>query len=122
MNDFDARAEHRRGGWLAMVRFARDGELKPVLGKRGNPILYRDELTATKAALSHVLAYFNGHLVASREIVSPRAAAIEEAKSFFKPDMYAEEEKIVRLDDRLIRKGKVIPVQRGRQRSQRRAG
>ena len=122
MNGFEAKAEHRRGGWLAMVRFARDAELKPIVGKRGKEILYADELAATKAALAHVLAYFNGHLVASREIMSPRAAILADAESVFNLESPATEEKIVRLDDRLIRKGKVIPVQRGRQRSQRRAG
>ncbi len=78
-----------------MLRFARDGECKPLLGSGGEPILYTDELTATKAALRHVLAYFNGHLVSSIEI----------ERADFKTVKF---EKANRL---LFRKGKAIPVQ-----------
>ena len=116
MNDFDAKAEHRRGGWVAMVRFARDGELKPILEKTDKPRRDPSELLATKAALSPALAYFNGHLVASREIAGPKVSAIEDANSVFKAGVFADGAKIVRLNDRLIRKGKVIPVERGRSR------
>jgi len=94
MNEFQGFAEPRRGGWFAMLRFASDGQAEPVLGAGGDPILYADELSATKAALAHVLAYFNGHLVASREIAggSIKAANIENAERL------------------LFRKGRPIPV------------
>ncbi len=96
MNEFDGYAAQRRGGWWAMLRFARDGECKPLLGSGGEPILYTDELTATKAALRHVLAYFNGHLVSSIEIAGADVQAL----------------KFENANRLLFRKGKVIPVQR----------
>lgn len=95
MNDFDGFAEARRGGWWAMIRFARDAEPKPLLGSGGDPILYTDELSATRAALQNVLAYFNGHLVRSGEIAGGN---IKTAKF----------EKAERL---LFRNGRPIPVQ-----------
>ncbi|MCJ8521835.1 hypothetical protein ABID21_005006 [Pseudorhizobium tarimense] len=39
--------------------------------------MFPDELSATKAALQHVLAYFNGHLVCSHEI---EGGSIKQAK------------------------------------------
>lgn len=95
MNEFDGFAHPvRGGGWRAMLRFARDAKPKPLLDKGGKPIWYEDEVTATKAVLAHVLAYFNGHLVCSGEIAggSIKAAKFEKA------------------DKLLFRKGKVIPV------------
>jgi hypothetical protein len=68
MNDFDGFARGRGKRWFAMLRLARDGEPKPLLNKGGSPVVFVDELSATKAALEHVLAYFNGHLVSSRDI------------------------------------------------------
>ncbi|QIO64808.1 hypothetical protein [Rhizobium leguminosarum] len=69
MNEFDGYAHPLRGGgWRAMLRFARDAEAKPLLNRGGDPMRFEDELTATKAALRHVLAYFNGNLVSSGEI------------------------------------------------------
>lgn len=50
-----------------MVRLARDGELKPLLNKGGSPMLFLDELAATKAVLEHTFAYFNGRLVRDGE-------------------------------------------------------
>ena len=95
MNNFEGFAERRGGGWYAMLRFASDGQAGPVLGNGGDPIIYEDELTATKAALAHVLAYFNGHLVRSGEIAG---GSIKEAKF----------EKAERL---LFRKGRAIKVE-----------
>lgn len=63
MNEFDGFAEARRGGWFAMLRLASDAEPKPILNKGGDPELFPDELTATKAVLQHTFAYFNGRLV-----------------------------------------------------------
>lgn len=68
MNCFSAYAVERGGGWWAMVRFARDAKPNPIMADGDRPHTYPDELSATKAALQHVLAYFNGRMVASREI------------------------------------------------------
>lgn len=98
MNDFEGYAQRRRRGWCAMVRFASDGKAEPVLGSRGEPVLYDDELTATKAALAHILAYFNGHLVRSGEIAGSSIALVRRASA-----------------ERLFRKGgKVVEVRRVR--------
>lgn len=68
MNEFSGYAIKKGGQWWAMVRFARDAKPKPIMGAGDKPEGFPDELAATKAALRHVLAYFNGHLVCSREI------------------------------------------------------
>lgn len=86
MNEFSGFAVRRRGGWHAMLRLARDGEPKPLLDKGGEPQIFPTELAATKAALSHVLAYFNGRLVSSGEIAggSLKAARIAGAEKLFR--------------------------------------
>ncbi|EJB02920.1 hypothetical protein Rleg9DRAFT_1735 [Rhizobium leguminosarum bv. trifolii WSM597] len=97
MNQFDAYAHPiRGGGYRAMLRFARDAEAKPLLNKGGDPEWFKDELTATTAALRHVLAYFNGHLVSSGEIGGSSIFVARREKA-----------------ERLFRKGgKVIEVRR----------
>ncbi|NEH72305.1 hypothetical protein [Rhizobium leguminosarum] len=99
MNEFDGYAHPLRGGgWRAMLRFARDAKPKPLLDKGGDPIWYEDELTATKAALRHVLAYFNGNLVSSGEIAGGTIHLARRAKA-----------------ERLFRKGgKIVEVSRVR--------
>lgn len=69
MNEFSGFARPARGGWLAMLRLARDGEAKPLLDKGGSPLIFADELSATKAVLQHAFAYFNGHLVRDGAVV-----------------------------------------------------
>ncbi len=86
MNEFDGFAKPTRGGnWKAMLRFARDAKAKPLLNKGGSPIMFVDELSATKAALEHILAYFNGNLVSSGEIAGStiRVARRESAERLF---------------------------------------
>jgi hypothetical protein len=69
MNEYQGFAKETRSGqWKAMLRLARDGKAKPLLNKGGSPIMFVDELSATKAVLEHVFAYFNGNLVCSGEI------------------------------------------------------
>ena len=79
MNEFSGYAHPIRGGWWAMTRFARDAKPKPILGDGGAPIVFEDELSATKAVLRHTLAYFNGHLVASREIAGSSVRDVKRA-------------------------------------------
>lgn len=86
MNEFAGFATPRGGGWWAMTRFARDAKPKPIMGEGGSPIIFHDELSATKAALHHVLAYFNGRLVASREISGGNSSARSAAERLFQSD------------------------------------
>jgi hypothetical protein len=85
MNEFSGYAIHKRGGWWAMTRFARDAKPKPILGEGGAPIVFTDELSATKGALQHVLAYFSGKLVCSGEIKGGtiKQARIDRANRLF---------------------------------------
>ncbi|HEV7436125.1 MAG TPA: hypothetical protein VGO22_14790 [Pseudorhizobium sp.] len=95
MNEFAGFAVKRGTQWWAMTRFARDAKPKPLLGKGEKPVVFHDELSATKAALQHVLAYFNGHLVCSGEIKGGSIRDARKAKA-----------------DKLFRKGKEITVER----------
>ncbi|UDF29343.1 UNVERIFIED_ORG: hypothetical protein LHK14_17795 [Roseateles sp. XES5] len=99
MNHFDGRAERRGDNWYAMLRLAGDGELKPLLNKRGSPIAFVDEIAAMRAVLAHTFAYFNGHLVRDGEFAGAgeRAGARAAAQLLF-------------------RKGKAIKVERSRAR------
>lgn len=77
MNEFSGYAVERGGQWWAMVRFARDAKPNPIMDKGDKPKTFPDELSATKAALQHVLAYFNGRLVCSGEIAG---GSVKQAK------------------------------------------
>lgn len=95
MNEFSGYAVQRGGQWWAMVRFARDAKPKPIIGAGDKPEGFPDELSATKAALRHVLAYFNGHLVCSREIEGANIKQVRRAQA-----------------ERIFSKGKEISVER----------
>lgn len=86
MNQFDGFAKARRGGWFAMLRLARDAEPKPLLDSGGVPLIFPDELAATKAVLQHTFAYFNGHLVRDGEVAraGDRAGARAAANLVFR--------------------------------------
>ncbi|WP_037076111.1 hypothetical protein [Neorhizobium vignae] len=96
MNEFAGFATPRGGGWWAMTRFARDAKSKPILGEGGAPIIFEDELGATKAALQHVLAYFNGHLVCSGEIAGGGIRDVKRAaaEKLFRGDKSVEVERV----------------------------
>ena len=92
-NRFSAYATKRGGAYWAMVRFAKNAKPNPLMGEGGKPLWFPDELSATKAALAHMLAYFNGHLVSSGELNggSIREARFAAADKHFKTrgdDMY----------------------------------
>lgn len=86
-NKYAAYATKRGGGWWSMVRFAKNANPNPLMGEGGKPIWYPDELSATKAALAHMLAYWNGKLTSSGEINggSIRDARFAAAERVFKP-------------------------------------
>lgn len=82
-----------------MLRFARDGKPKPVMGEGDKPIVYPTELEATQEALKHLLAYMNSDYLRVGETAS---AARTDAEKLF-PSLQP------------IRKnGKVIQVERKR--------
>lgn len=87
MNEFSGYAHPIRGGWWAMTRFARDAKPKPIMGEGGAPIVFQDELSATKAVLTHTLAYFNGNLVCSGEIAGASIRDVKRAaaEKHFRP-------------------------------------
>ncbi|MDO9417011.1 hypothetical protein [Pararhizobium sp.] len=60
MNHYSGYAHAVPSGWWAMVRFARDGRPKPILGDSGAPVVYPTELEAVKAVNASLLRYFNG--------------------------------------------------------------
>src|SRR5690349_3651206 len=62
MNHFAGFPHPVAGGYHAMLRFARDGAPKPVLGEKGHPVIHATEGDAWKAITKHLLAYFNGDL------------------------------------------------------------
>lgn len=95
MNEFSGYAHPTRGGWWAMTRFARDAKPKPLLGKGEKPVVFPDELSATKAALQHVLAYFNGHLVCSREI---EGGSIRQAKRAAAERLFAHSSRVAEME------------------------
>ena len=89
MNHFAGFTTRVVGGHYAMLRFAENGQTKPVMGPKGTPMLFPTELEAQKAVTDHLLKYFNGSLRRDGEtITSARDAA-----------------------ERLFRKGRTIPVE-----------
>ena len=77
MNEFSGYTVQRGGGWWGMLRFARDGKPKPILGEGERPIVFPSELEALRAVNAHLLRYFNG--VDNHEF--RRDGAIIEARS-----------------------------------------
>ncbi|MCO5730126.1 hypothetical protein [Rhizobium sp. SSA_523] len=70
------------GGYHAMLRTAADGELKPIVGKGGKPLVYHSLSDALHSLLGHLTRYVNGHLVREGEIAGQTEAA---AQAHFKP-------------------------------------
>jgi hypothetical protein len=58
-----------------MLRFARDGKPKPILGEGERPIVFPSELEALKAVNHHLLAYFNGSMVRDGVKIEARSKA-----------------------------------------------
>lgn len=91
MNQFNGFTKEVDSGYLAMLRFAEDGQAEPVLGKSGKPVVYPTELEAQKAVTASLLKYFNGNMRRDGETITSAKAEL----------------------DRIFRKGgKVIPVER----------
>ena len=85
MNCFSAYVREVPRGYWAMLRFARDGKPKPVMGEGDKPIVYQTELEATQEALKHLLAYMNSdYLRVGETASSPRSEAEKVFGTIFK--------------------------------------
>lgn len=60
MNEYSGYTRPVPGGHWAMLRFAKDGQPKPIMGRGQKPVVFPTELEATKAVLKATFAYFNG--------------------------------------------------------------
>lgn len=67
-----------------MLRFARDGRPKPIMGKGAKPEVYQTELDAQKAITKALLTYFNGNLVRDGETLQAGGSARQNAESVFR--------------------------------------
>lgn len=94
MNCFSGYVREVPNGYWAMLRFARDGKPKPVMGEGDKPIVYPTKLAATEAALKHLLAYMNGDYL---RVGEKAASARSEAEKAF---------------GTIFNKGKAIQVER----------
>ncbi|CCF19111.1 protein of unknown function [Pseudorhizobium banfieldiae] len=83
MNQFDFDTEQlRSGGYIAKLRTAGDGDLKPILQEGGRPIIFGNEVEALRSLLTHLCRYVNGHLVRDGEVAGETRS---EAEGIFKP-------------------------------------
>jgi hypothetical protein len=97
MNEFAGYTKAVPGGHWAMLRFARDGKPKPIMGKGDKPEVFPTELEALRAVNRHLLRYFNG----------------EYLRDGAKAERFAAADALFSL--RPIRKnGRVIPIERRR--------
>lgn len=97
MNEYAGYAHPVPSGWWAMLRFARDGKPKPIMGKGDKPEVFPTELEALRAVNRHLLRYFNG----------------EYLRDGAKAERFAAADALFNL--RPIRKnGKVVPIERRR--------
>jgi hypothetical protein len=96
MNEFAGYTRPVPGGHWAMLRFARDGKPKPIMGKGEKPHVFPTEVEALRAVNRHLLAYFNGDYQRSGE----KLQATSKADALF-PELRP-----------IFRKGKKISVER----------
>ncbi len=59
MNEFAGYTKAVPGGHWGMLRFARDGHPKPIMGK-GEPHVFPTEVEALRAVNKHLVGYMNG--------------------------------------------------------------
>lgn len=81
MNEYSGYTRPVPGGFWAMLRFAKDGQPKPIMGRGEKPVIFPTELEATKAVLKATFAYFNGDYRRAGERCQAQRA---KAESLFK--------------------------------------
>jgi len=93
-NRFDAYPEPLAGGcYRVMLRFAKDGEPKPLLERGDTPRIFQTEKEAWKASTESLVAYMNGNL--RSEIMADQTTPADALFPSLKP---------------IRRNGRVIPV------------
>lgn len=60
MNEFAGYTRPVPGGHWGMLRFAREGKPKRIMGERDKPLAFETELEALRALTKHLLSHFNG--------------------------------------------------------------
>lgn len=86
MNAFFATYKEACGGFYALLRLPKDGFLKPILGKGGNPIIYSTPLAAQEASTRALEAWCNGNLVRDGERLSVVKSEAEKLFEKREPD------------------------------------
>lgn len=76
MNDFDYDIEPKGNGYVAKLRTARDGEMRPLVGRKGKPIVFVARAEAAEALLKNICAFVNGHYERDGEVAGHTAAAV----------------------------------------------
>jgi hypothetical protein len=93
MNEFAGYTRPVPGGHWGMLRFARDGKPKPIMGDGDKPIVFPTEVEALRAVNRHLLAYFNG----SYRRDGAKIEARSEAEALFNlPNRYSNGKRIER--------------------------
>lgn len=82
MNCFAGFTKETPAGFLAMLRFAEDGQAEPVMAPGGKPMVYPTEVEAWRAVTASLLRYFNGKM--RREGVTITSARAEANRIFRK--------------------------------------
>ncbi|API52883.1 hypothetical protein BMW22_15770 [Rhizobium leguminosarum] len=77
MNEFAGYTRPVPGGHWAMLRFARDGKPKPIMGEGEKPIIFPTEVEALRAVNLHLLAYFNGSYRRDGEMIFAAKSAAD---------------------------------------------
>lgn len=77
MNQFFGGHRQAMGGYQALVRLPRDGFPKPILNKRGTPIIFKDPLSAQIAATDAICAFLNGKYRRDGETLSGKRCEAE---------------------------------------------
>jgi hypothetical protein len=77
MNQFEAAPKCTASGWIVLIRFAKDGEAKPLLERGEKPRIFPTEKEAWKASTESLVAYLNGSLTSTGCKTTAAKAAAE---------------------------------------------
>ncbi|MCJ8520475.1 hypothetical protein ABID21_003661 [Pseudorhizobium tarimense] len=81
MNKYAGYAHQLRRGWWAMVRFVKDAKPRPILGEKGEPVVYETELDALRAVNKHLLQFLNFPIVGGECEHVPKISEARKAKA-----------------------------------------